>query len=1848
MNHFYRTIWNKASNSFVAVPENTASCGKASSSKKSVGKASSAHKAVSCAIAAALLAIYSNAACADASSGTVLTGTNAVNATAASGANTIIDGASGTGYFVQSGSLAISNATLQNFATTGGAGSGGGAGLGGAVFVNNGASVVLNNVNLYHNIVVGGAGGSGSTGGTLNNMPLTNIAGSNGSSGSDAPSGAAYVNGGNGGNGYNGAAGNNASHGIGGTGGNGGAGSAGSAVTADTIKAAGDAIWDAVKTATDTTNVGIYNDIGAAFAEAAIEASAQVAGPLPVVSTLGTALGQLSVTYFGIADGEQPTLVSADGAKILIDAAYTTALTVTGLVDGVAGNGGSGGNGGNGAKGSAFFGGGAGGNGGNGGAAESTSAAIGGGGGNGANGGNGGFGGGGGAGGNGGTGGTSASSVAGIDGGGGSGGTAGFGAGAGASGSGYDSVGGGGSGGNGDGGAIFVAATGSLLITGNATFFQNAALGGDGQVATDSLAGGSAGSGAGSDLFMMKGSTVVLAPGVGNVITFNGTIADNSGSTGVADGHGASLTVQGGGLVVFNGANTYSGQTIISNDGVLQAQDGTGISANSNINLASSNMAGGVLQSNGTFSRFTGTASPDIQWTGSGGFAAAGGALTVTLNNDDQLTWGHSGFVSNANALIFGSDTATDAVTFTNAMDLNGGNGTILVASNADNVATNEVNKDTATLTGVISDGSLTVGDAGHTGLLYLTAANTYTGGTTINDGTLALLGAQALIGSGTLAVNNNGVLDISGAGSQSVGSLSGTGAGVVSLGANTLTVTQTGSSTFSGVLQDGGMSGGTGAGVILQGGGTLTLSGANTYTGTTNVIASTTLNLTGSLMSGSVNIGSGSTLNDTNSGLAANAALSNDGTVNLGADDTVASLTNTGTINGTNTLTAATYALNNGSVINANLGAGVMTDNGAVQINGTSSAATVNIASGTTTLGSAERLLDTVAVTVSSTSNLLLGGAEKIGSLFGAGNVDLTAGILTVDSGNFSGVLQSSNSTYGLTKVSSGTLTLSGANTYTGTTNVNAGTLTLNGSLASTTTNVNAGTLTLNGTLASGTVNVVSGATLNDNNSNGLAATAILTNAGTVNLAVNNTITTLNNTGTLNGTGTLTAANYNLNNGSVINANLGTGTLTTHGTVTLAGTSAANVVNVNTGSTLNLGNSPAVVGGTLATLTNSPIVTVNGQLNLNNGSETINTLSGSGTINENTYQLNVAQGGTFTGNILTTNSQLNTTGGTLTLTGATVTQNTTVTNGSTLSITTAGGSVSTQSTSITGNSTLKVGSGSTFSATATGGTGIINVAGGSGITLESGAVLNYVMLNGGSAATPGGTITAANFTNATGSSVEGFLTFTGNFVNNGILAPGNSPGTTTIGGNYTENATLQAQIQTTAAGGYDQVRVAGTVTLNPNSTLVVQPYGGIVPVSGNVYQTIANSTGGAIAINGAFGNVLFGTNTSPNAAAVFDLDTGRLLTTGLNASNSVFADLGTTPSQRAAANALMAVATSGHVDQIHSTTAAGNSAYALLSANGATASANAARLVPEQYAGLANFGLLSSQAVSDFLFVRSENAGKASGMSSGDTVDDKSVFVGYMNNKDNVTSNNVNRNDAYIGAEGGSGRLIVGALAMSSTGSISSTYGSGDVKGQGATLYARSAVSPVLSILASIGYSGQDFRLNRASVTGAAQGTTSAHGMNASVGATYLAYDKDELSILPRISLNYADMSVNGFTETGSAQALNLAGYKATRTDLQAGVLFSRNTNLNGHAVKLALNAGVDSAINDNKGNMNAIMVTSPQVQFPISFASDRNTSGMLGLSVNYEFTQATSMYMKYDYHRYGNSGRVELNIAF
>lgn len=370
MNHFYRTIWSKASNSFVAVPENTASCGKASSSSKSAVKGRSSQKAVSCAVAAALLAMTSNAAFA-----VWVSGVNNFDG-ATIGVAGVIDGNGAGGYFVNDGITTISNATMTNFTTTGGAGSGGGAGFGGAVFVNSGASVTLNNVGFISNTAQGGDGGLGKTGGSLNGVVIGS-APVNGVGGSAAPVDASYVNGANGADGRNGSDGS-----AGGAGGNGGNGSDGSAISADTIKAAADAAWEvavAIKDAIDAGNA--FTAIGAA-------------GANPFTISL--------LPYFGVESASLVGLLTASTIKAGIDIAYVTAISIDTLQKGTAGAGGAGGAGGDGGEGYLTLGGGQGGAGANGGNAHNVSGAVGGAGGDGGAGGIGGFGAGGGSGGDGG------------------------------------------------------------------------------------------------------------------------------------------------------------------------------------------------------------------------------------------------------------------------------------------------------------------------------------------------------------------------------------------------------------------------------------------------------------------------------------------------------------------------------------------------------------------------------------------------------------------------------------------------------------------------------------------------------------------------------------------------------------------------------------------------------------------------------------------------------------------------------------------------------------------------------------------------------------------------------------------------------------------------------------------------------------------------------------------------------------------------------------------------------------------------------------------------------------------------------------------------------------------------------------------------------------------------------------------------------------------------------------------------------------------------------------------------------------------------------------------------------
>lgn len=936
----------------------------------------------------------------DPTPGTLLTGTNSLN-----GGGGVINGSSGNGYFVSSGSLNLSNVTLQNFQTVGGAGSGGGGGFGGALFVNQGATVTLNNVNFLSNNARGGQGGVGEVGGSLNNMFAIGASATAGAHGY-TPSQTSFtdIGGTTGTKGFNGS---NSIIGFGGAGGNGGNGGNGGDRSESLILA----------TTAATVDV-------AAWVSAVIEANSN-----PVTFNVGVGLVAQLVSA-GI------NLGNAIAANVAFDQS---------LADGQIGLGGSGGQGGIGGISGFGYGGVAGGNGGNGGAGGANwsgsgvqGGAAGGDAGDGGTGGLGGFGAGGGQGGDGGIGGAGAALPAifdpqpatpgspatfvvipykpaipyraagfdenglpsadpkyaqeqpfvpevpsqviqtpavapkpatffreagsrpnGLDGAAGAGGLGGFGGGVGASGTSVGNLVAGGAGGNGLGGAIFLRTGATLFITGNALFDGNGVRGGSGQEADANTLAGAAGASAGSDIFLMSGASLVLNPGAGNTITFNGdplgsSIADDSAATGLGTpnrtGTGAEVRILSG-LVEFNGTNLYSGQTKIEG-GTLSAQDGDGIYYDSNINFAGTPASDAVLMSNGDFTRYVGIQSNRVQWTGSGGFAAAGGELNVKLANGQTQTWGSGGFVANGSALVFGSKHATDKVNFANNINLNAGNRTILVTANEANPDANvAANVDWAVMNGVISNGSLTIGDADHTGKVVLAGANTYTGSTSINAGTVEL---------------------------------------------------------------------------------------------------------SGSVKSAAVSIAAAATLDSTNGGLDATTAVTNDGTLNLGStNDTIASLTNTGTINGTGTLTAATYNLNNGSVLNAKLGSGTLNTAGAVTLNGTVDASTINVAAGSTVnLGAPELILDTASVTVNGTLNLN-GGNETFQTLLGGGTVNTNASRLIVANGaGFTGTLNAPN-----TNLSGGSVTVGGGTTTTDTTTVdNNLTVTGGGVLDSNTITVNSG----------------------------------------------------------------------------------------------------------------------------------------------------------------------------------------------------------------------------------------------------------------------------------------------------------------------------------------------------------------------------------------------------------------------------------------------------------------------------------------------------------------------------------------------------------------------------------------------------------------------------------------------------------------------------------------------------------------------------------------------------------------------------------------------------------------------
>ncbi len=298
-----------------------------------------------------------------------------------------------------------------------------------------------------------------------------------------------------------------------------------------------------------------------------------------------------------------------------------------------------------------------------------------------------------------------------------------------------------------------------------------------------------------------------------------------------------------------------------------------------------------------------------------------------TLTFDNQGVPGFSGI-----AVTQTHGTATDTIDSAIALsnDINIRNNSTGVLNLGGAVATNgrTLTLDGAgpatNLTGVVSGaGTLIKNDSG---IVTLGGANTYSGGTTLNSGTLNANHATALgsggvtLSGGTLASSNGSTIanTLALTGSAGLSNLTTSGT-LTQTGSNTLTMagaTHSGavnlSSTSTGqtltVQVDSGTSaingvianGGTGAGSLTKTGtGTLTLGGANTYTGTTTITG------------GTVQLGASNRLADTSA-----VNLGSSGTLNLaGFSEKIGTLTandgatlDFGSTSGANTFVFGTY----------------------------------------------------------------------------------------------------------------------------------------------------------------------------------------------------------------------------------------------------------------------------------------------------------------------------------------------------------------------------------------------------------------------------------------------------------------------------------------------------------------------------------------------------------------------------------------------------------------------------------------------------------------------------------------------------------------------------------------------------------------------------------------------------------------------------------------------------------------------------------------------------------------------------------------------------------------------------
>ena len=512
------------------------------------------------------------------------------------------------------------------------------------------------------------------------------------------------------------------------------------------------------------------------------------------------------------------------------------------------------------------------------------------------------------------------------------------------------------------------------------------------------------------------------------------------------------LVKAGSGTLTLAGNNNFNGGTFLLGGG-LNLVDGY-------------SMGGGIFTIGGvsTIDNISGSA-----FTSYGGGSQAWNA-DFTFKGSSSLAFDTGEIVLNGNRTVtVASNTLSYGGNFSGATPTSGliksGTGTLVLGGNNSYGGNTTVSAGTLQFSGSLGKGSIlnsgvlvadvqnglalnnTISGSGrlvknNTGLLVLNGTNSFTGGTTLNDGMISLGNAKGLgaatcdltVNGGTLDLNNFSVI---------VGRLSGTSGLITNLygtGTSKLTTNSSLSGTYAGGIADG-------SGVVSfekAGTGTLTLSGSNSYRGGTS-LSGGGLNLANAnaIGTGALTISGVTTLDNTSG---SPLALATNNAQNWNANFTY---------KGTGALDFGTGAV----VMNASRTVTVTSNTLTVcgVLSGTS--ASIGLTkSGTGTLVLANDNTYGGATTISQ-GTLQLGNGGTTGSVLGSSIVN--NGALAVNRSDNLVLAKLISGAGKFVKDGSGSLTLSGTNTYSGGTVLNNGTLVLGNAKA---LGATTGDLTVNG----------------------------------------------------------------------------------------------------------------------------------------------------------------------------------------------------------------------------------------------------------------------------------------------------------------------------------------------------------------------------------------------------------------------------------------------------------------------------------------------------------------------------------------------------------------------------------------------------------------------------------------------------------------------------------------------------------------------------------------------------------------------------------------------------------------